>query len=188
MSHSAILFPLGVRLSTWLALLAFVAVAAWRSERAPIVAAIAWLAGFEAAYQLAAMLIHTPHPVPVVGPVSISLLVGMPTIAAAMTMLGARPHPLLLAGASLVFAAWIVAGFHVNTDIHSIDAAGEVFNETAKTLWAAAYLMPLLLYRRGLEKAGRGREDVAAAAAFNSRGRRDRRAAAGRENDAGRIA
>lgn len=99
------LFPLGIRLSTWVTLAAFGLWAAWCSEREPLLAAVAWLAGFEAAYQAAAMLLHTPHPVPVIGPVSISLLVGMPVAAVAMTWLGARPDPLLFAAALLVFVS-----------------------------------------------------------------------------------
>lgn len=143
----SILFVFGVRLSTWLCLLAFVLLAAWRSERAPLVAAVAWLAGYEAAYQAAAMLLHTPSPVPVVGPISVSLVVGAPLVLAAMTALGARPNPILLSLALAVFAAWLASGFHVNTDPAAINPLGEALNEGSKTLWALAYLWPLLRLR-----------------------------------------
>lgn len=150
---NAILFPLGVRLSTWLALLAFMLIAAWRSERQPVLAGIAWLAGFEGAYQVAAMLIHTPSSVPFIGPVSISLIVGMPLIAAAATMLGARPDRRLLMSAVLVFGLWLATGFHVNADATSMNPLGEVCNEASKTLWALAYLVPLALRRTAIADA-----------------------------------
>jgi hypothetical protein len=144
MAVAAALFPLGVRLTTWLTVGVFVVIAAWRSERAPLVAVIAWLAGFEAAYQVAAMILHRPHPVPLIGPVSISLLVGAPAVTAAMTMLGARPNRLLLAVALLVFGVWVAAGFHVNTGTTVVSSTGEALNDLSKTLWALAYLLPLV--------------------------------------------
>lgn len=147
MSEAAILFPFGVRLSTWLTVLVFMLVAAWRSEQTPVVAATAWLAGFEAAYQVAAMLLRTPSPVPLVGPISISLIVGAPLVLVAMTMLGARPEPILLAGAAIVFVAWLAAGFHVNTDTTIVSVQGEALNDASKTLLALAYLVPLFNVR-----------------------------------------
>lgn len=143
-----ILFPLGIRLSTWLALLVFVSLAAWRSERAPLVAAVAWLAGFETAYQIAAFLLTPPPHLTIIGPVSLSLVVGMPMAAAAMTALGGRPNLPVLALAILIFAVWVAAGFHVNTSAVGLDPAAEAFNEGAKTLWALAYLIPLVVVDR----------------------------------------
>lgn len=141
---ATILFPFAVRLSTWITVLVFVSIAAWRSERAPVVAMIAWLAAFETAYQLAAMALRTPSPVPLVGPVSISLVVGAPVVLFAMTLLGARANPFLLAAAVLVFGVWLATGFHVNTGTVVISPSGEALNDAAKTLLALAYFAPLL--------------------------------------------
>lgn len=145
---ATMLFLFGVRISTWLTVLVFALIAAWRSERAPMVAAIAWLASFEAAYQIAAMILRTPSPIPLVGPVSISLLVGAPAVALLMTALGARPNRSLLGLALLVFAVWLATGFHVNTDTVIVSPSGEALNDAAKTLWALAYLLPLWQARR----------------------------------------
>lgn len=133
---------MSVRLTTWLTVLVFVLIAAWRSERQPVIACLTWLAGFEAAYQAAAMVLRTPSPIRLIGPVSISLLVGMPLIAAAMTLLGARPEPRLLTLGLLVFCVWLATGFHVNTT-SVVSPLGEVLNDGSKTLWALAYLVPL---------------------------------------------
>lgn len=140
---ATMLFLFGVRISTWLTVLVFALIAAWRSERAPLLAAIAWLASFECAYQIAAMILKTPSPIPLVGPVSISLLVGAPAVALLMTAMGARPNLLLLGLALLVFAVWIATGFHVNTDEVVVSPTGEALNDASKTLWALAYLLPL---------------------------------------------
>src|ERR1051326_6536503 len=138
------LFLLGVRISTWLTVLVFGLIAAWRSERAPLLAAIAWLASFESAYQIASMILKTPPPIPLIGPVSISLLVGAPAVALLMTAMGARANPLLLGLALLTFGVWIATGFHVNTGTVVVSPTGEALNDAAKTLWALAYLLPLL--------------------------------------------
>jgi hypothetical protein len=165
----SVLFPfLGVRLSTWLALAVFVMLAAWRSDRKPLIAGMAWLAGFEAVYQSSAMLIHTPSPIPWVGSVSISLVVGMPLVAGVMTLLGARPQPVLTVAAAAVFLVWIATGFHVSGAGSDWNVTGEILNELSKTLLAAAYLVPLL-HGRGLEELAGSRGDVASAAALDGR-------------------
>lgn len=105
---------------------------------------ISWLAGFEAAYQLAAMILHTPKTVPFIGPISISLLVAAPSLAIAASVLGARPNRWLLAAAISVFLAWLASGFHVNATTAITSVSGEVLNDASKTLWAFAYLVPLL--------------------------------------------
>jgi hypothetical protein len=49
----------------------------------------------------------------------------------------------------LVFAVWVAAGFHVNVNergLAGFDPTAEVLNEGSKTLWAAAYLVPLLSF------------------------------------------
>ncbi|MFL5915894.1 MAG: hypothetical protein ACJ752_09675 [Gaiellaceae bacterium] len=145
---ATMLFLFGVRISTWTTVLVFALLAAWRSERVPLLAAIAWLASFETAYQIAAMILRTPSPVPLVGPVSISLLVGAPAVALLMTAMGARANRFVLGLALLAFVVWIATGFHVNTETVIVSPTGEALNDTAKTLWALAYLLPLLRARR----------------------------------------
>ena len=146
---ATMLFLFDVRISTWITVLVFVLIAAWRSERAPLLAAIAWLASFECAYQIAAMVLRTPSPVPLVGPVSISLLVGAPIVALLMTALGARADRPLLGLALLTFVVWVATGFHVNTSTVVVTPTGEALNDASKTLWALAYLMPLWRARAG---------------------------------------
>lgn len=150
------LFPfLGVRLSTWLFVLAFGGLAAWRTERMPLLAGLAWLAGFEAAYQVAAMILHTPSPVPFIGPVSISLVIGAPALALAMTVLGARPQPLLFAGGLAAFVVWLATGFTVSGPGSAFDPLGEALNEVSKTLWAAAYFVRSTITGRSATRPGR---------------------------------
>ena len=155
MTVASVLFPLGVRLSTWMIVLVFLLLAAWRSDRAPLLAAIAWLASFEAAYQISAMILRTPSPIPVVGPVSLSLLIGAPLVALAMTALGARPNLYVLALALLVFVAWLATGFHVNTGTEIVSVTGEALNDASKALWALAYIVPLLVLDRSARPAAR---------------------------------
>lgn len=143
MDRVSFLFPLGVRLTTWLVILAFCLIAAWRSDRRPLIGLVAWLAGFETAYQVAAFLLHPPAQLQLVAPVSLSLIVGMPLITVAMTWLGARPNLPPLAAALLVFCVWLAAGFHVNTGTSIDNISGEALNDASKTLWALAYLLPL---------------------------------------------
>lgn len=46
---------------------------------------------------------------------------------------------------SLVWAVWIATGFHVNGHtMTGLDPSAEALNEGAKTLWALAYLVPLM--------------------------------------------
>lgn len=139
-----ILFPLGVRLSTWLLVFAFASLAASRSDRRPLLACGAWLAGFEGVYQIVWLIVKAPASVPVVGPNSISLLVGMPIVALVLTATGARPDRRLFVAALVVFAVWVGVGFPVNTGLGApVHVLAEVLNEATKILWAVAYLLPL---------------------------------------------
>jgi len=144
---SAILFPLGVRLSTWLALGLFLALAAQRRDRAPLLAAAAWLFGFELVFQLTSLAAGRPLPGYHWGPFAL-IAVGVVSLLAAARA-GIRPSPLWLLAAGCCFAAWVATGFNVNehTTAH-LDVTGEVLNEAAKTLWAVAYFVPLVWVTR----------------------------------------
>lgn len=138
-----ILFPgHAVRLATAVGLGAFGALAVIRHDWRPLAAATIWMVGFEAAFDVT--LAFRSHPQE-----------GMLHLAFWGTILvlvsiwlrrrGVRPHPILLGAAFVFFAAWGLTGFHINP--HSgIDFqwGPELLNETAKMLWAAAFLVPLL--------------------------------------------
>jgi len=146
-----VLFPLGVRLSTWIALAVFLALGV--RDRRYWWAAAAWVAGFETLYQAtttAGHLLHSGfHPghwwVPVI---VFSVYLGGVAFVVVAADHGARPSWPLLTAALLVWGLWIATGFHVNAHtMADFDPASEVLNELAKTLWAAAYLVPLLAVR-----------------------------------------
>ena len=144
---SAILFPLGVRLSTWLALALFLALAAQRRQRAPLLAAAAWLFGFELVFQITSLAAGRPLPGFHWGPFAL-IAVGVASLVAAARA-GITPSPVWLLAAGCCFAAWVVTGFHVNEHTTAnLDVTGEVLNEAAKMLWAAAYFVPLIWVTR----------------------------------------
>lgn len=146
-----LLFPLGVRVSTWLTVAAFSGVAVVRRDRLPLVACWAWLAGFEAAFQIADLAL---------GRLSSNLFqpIFFLTLAAATLPLtikaGARPSRLLFVLALAVFAIWAALGlpanghqsgmFTLHPTLTHFQLVGELLNDAAKTLLAAAYLAPLV--------------------------------------------
>lgn len=143
-----ILFPLGVRLSTWAALGVFLVLGV--RDRRYWLAAAAWIGGFEVLYQATNTskdLIDTGfHPSVWWAPVVVFgvFVLGIGFVVYAGRH-GARPAFPLLAAALAVWAIWIVTGFHVNGHtMVGFDPAAEALNEGAKTLWALAYLLPLM--------------------------------------------
>jgi hypothetical protein len=133
-----ILFPVnGPRLSTDVMLAAFLVLAAWRHDPRPAIAGIAWIVGFENLFE-ATRRPHAWH---------WTLYVAVDVVGIAiLARKGIRPSPLLLAATLAAWGAWLATGFHVNehTMVH-FQPGAEAFNEGAKTLWAAAYLVPFLL-------------------------------------------
>src|SRR5260370_40243287 len=100
-----------------------------------VLAALAWIAGFEAAWQFtiyhfAGRRIGWPIPGSVAVVAVVSLFVGV------------EWRWLVLVGA--LWLVWMLSGFHYNvpTDQH-IDWWAEFLNETSKTAWGLAYLWPL---------------------------------------------
>jgi hypothetical protein len=136
MHEATILFPLGVRLSTWIVLGVFVFLGVRRRDRRYFFAALVWLAGFEAAYDVSMWVMHPQHWYLNVFFFGASVLT--------VTYFGRSiPRPNLWIGAVVValWAVWIATGFHVNDhQMIDFDPAAEAVNEAAKTLWAAAFL------------------------------------------------
>lgn len=140
---TAVLFPAGVRLSTWLPIAAFVAVAVIRRDGRAIGAAFAWLAGFEAAYQ--ASTLATGSGLPAAGWTAPALIVFGVAVTWEAWRRGVRPDLRVMAMTAAVWAAWLATGFHANEPTFvDFNVTAEVLNEAAKTLWAVAYLIPLL--------------------------------------------
>jgi hypothetical protein len=139
-----ILYPSGnARLSTVVALSAFVALAVVRRSWLPVVACLVWLFGFEAALNVTMVALGRPATLDefhFVGYLVVSVSGGV--------WLGHRragPEWRLLPGVAAVWIAWVATGFHVNG--HSMvgfNALAEAWNEGAKTLWALAYALPLV--------------------------------------------
>lgn len=130
-----ILFP-AARLSTVLMFSAFGALAVMRRDHRPVVAAVAWLVGFEWLFEAT----RRPYGWHWVVLIAVDV-VGI----ALLARKGIAPSPLLLGATLALWAAWLATGFHVNqhTMAH-FQPGAEAFNEGAKTLWGAAYLVPLL--------------------------------------------
>jgi xanthosine utilization system XapX-like protein len=126
----------------------FVLLGVLRDRRFWLAAAI-WLGGFEAVFQFTVgmrLLVHSGfHPDAWWAPVVMfgTLAVGV-MCALAAVRIGVRPSLPLLGLTALFWGIWLLTGFHVNEhDMVGFDPVAEALNETAKTLWAAAYLLPL---------------------------------------------
>lgn len=141
---TAILFPGGaVRLSTALGLGAFGTLALTRRDWRPLAAAVMWMLGFEAAFEITPTFGHDPR-AGVFHALVWGLILGA-LITPWLARRGVRPARWLLLAAFAFFAVWAATGFHVNphSGVH-FDPLAEVLNETSKILWAAAYFLPLL--------------------------------------------
>lgn len=135
------MFVLGIRTSTWLTALVFIVVALIRHDRKALLAGWAWLAGFEAAFQITSLAMGLPLPGYRWGPFLLIALGISGTAYAARC--GVRPNLWLLGIAACVWVAWVATGFHVNRHtMVGFDPTAEALNEGAKTLWALAYLVP----------------------------------------------
>jgi hypothetical protein len=138
---ATILFPAGgARLSTVLLLAAFLTLAVTRRDFRPAIAAVAWLVGFEMLFE-ATRRPDGWHAIVFIA----SAVVGIVLLARK----GIAPSPLLMAATLALWAAWLATGFHVNQHtMVGFQPGAEAFNEGAKTLWGAAYLVPFLLAAR----------------------------------------
>jgi hypothetical protein len=136
---SAILFPLGMRLTTWFGVAAFVTLAVRRRDWQPVVAAWVWLLSFEAAFDISREAMGYGH-----FQSRMLFIVGGAVTVVWFGIHGLRPAWPWTAATVLIWIVWLVAGFPANQ--HSMvgfDSAAEVFNEMAKTAWGLAYLLPL---------------------------------------------
>ena len=144
MTTTAILFPFGVRLSTWLAIGAFSGLAVSRRSWRPILAGWAWIWGFEAAYD-ATQLALGKVPSQVRAEPVFYLVIGAFTVAWMTYRARVRPSPLLVLVVPF-WVAWIAIGYHTNLHtLQGLDPLTEALNESAKTVWALAYLVPFFV-------------------------------------------
>jgi hypothetical protein len=144
MTH--LLFPLGgVRLTTNLIIAHFLTLAITWGNRRPALACLAWLFSFEAVFEVVSLVTGHGN---TLGPIHASMYVVLAAVIVPWTYRrGVRPSWPLFAAALIFFAVWILTGFHVNQHTgHDFSASAEVWNELSKTLWATAYLVPLLGY------------------------------------------
>jgi len=137
--EATILFPLGVRLSTWIGLATFITFAAFYRDRRFLIAGLVWMTGFEAVYDISSFIANPSH---------WSLNVFF-FICSVFTVFWFRNAVLtadlrLMALVAVVWVVWVATGFHLNGHrMVGFEPSAEALNEGAKTLWALAYLVPL---------------------------------------------
>ena len=154
-----VLFPLGIRVSTVVTALAFVGLAVALRDKLPLIAGVLWVTTFEAAFQIASLIMGN-LPLGYATPV-IFLILAVVTLF--FTRGRVKPDWRYLAASLVVLVVWMAMGFHLNghqhglfslhTRIPDFDVPAEVMNVTAKTLWALGWFLPLL--RRTSTDAGR---------------------------------
>lgn len=145
-----VLFPLGIRLSTFLMAAAFVGLAVLRRDKLPLIAGWLWVTTFEAAFQIASLIMGR-LPLGLVTPVFFLVLA---VVTLALTRGKVKPDWRYLVGSLIVLAVWMATGFHLNghqhglfslhTRIPDFQTTAEILNVTAKTLWGLGYFLPLL--------------------------------------------
>jgi hypothetical protein len=144
---ATVLFPLGVRLSTWVVLGVFLTLGL-RDRRFWLAAAV-WLVGFETVFELTStveMLAHNPIRAAAWWVLVIDF--GAYVVGGAFVYAAARrgivPSPVLIGVVAGIWVVWIAEGFHIDGHtMANFDPTAEALNEGVKTLWALAYLVPL---------------------------------------------
>ena len=129
-----------VRISTFVTMIAFAAVSVPRRDPTALWAGAAWLTGFESAYQITAFVMGQRPPL--TSP--LLALPGLIVIPLARRR-GAQVSLRLLVPVAVLWVGWIAFGFHANQHgSGDLDPVAEFFNESTKTLWAIAYLLPAI--------------------------------------------
>jgi len=133
-----------IRTSTWATILVFMAVMVARKDWAVMVACMAWLWGFEAAYQITSYVMGT-NALP-------GDLWWFTAFGAASILLAARFRVPVswpwIGCAAAIWLVWLLFGFHANLETGRLETGApfsvwyEVLNTTAKTALAAAFLLP----------------------------------------------
>jgi|SRR5579862_533699 len=144
------MFLLEMRTSTIVVLILFIALGVLRDRRF-FAAALAWLFGWEAAFQFASsmriLVLHGWHPHPWWTPVVVFGVegLGFACVIVAGVYFGIRPSWPLMLASGVCWAIWLATGFHINGHtMVDFSPTAEALNEAAKTLWAFAYLVPLI--------------------------------------------
>jgi len=132
----------GVRVSTIVMAVLLLTAAIARHDWRGLLATTAWFFGFETAWQSTNAITYLAGHGMVAADLGwISAGVGW-TLAAHLA--GVRVNwPFVLLTAAL-WVVWLLQGFHANYPHRPFDPLVEVINESAKTAWGLAYLVPLL--------------------------------------------
>ena len=141
-----------IRLSTVLAALAVFGIVLWR-KRSPllaIVAVIAWAGAFELIYNTIGTVMFGWPLAQLVW--NFAALAGWILLA---SVLGIWPESWALVAFLILMTGWVLTGFHSNIPGSNarFDVAGELFNETSKSMLAVAYLIGALRAPRMLPPA-----------------------------------
>lgn len=137
------MFVEGIRVSTLATVLLFPTAGALRGgDKRALIAAAAWLAGFETAYQVTALLMGT-NAYPAAAP--FLALPGAIVVPFVTKRYGVRPSPPFVLLTAAIWLIWILFGFHANQHEtpEQFSAFTEALNVSAKTSWALAYLWGL---------------------------------------------
>lgn len=152
------LFLGGARTSTWaIAVLLLAAGVVLRDRRWRAgVACLAWIFGFEVAWQFTSTAVHGGTLAADVTSLYQVLVAGGWVVAAQLA--GVRVDWRMALLTAVLWLIWLLAGFHSNLHTAAtLDPIAEVLNEASKTAWGLAYLLPLWKDRsRGACPAGGG--------------------------------
>ena len=130
--------------------LAFVWLAVARRSTLPLRAGWLWVTTFEAAFQIASLIMNR-LPLGLFTPIFFLLLAGVTLF---FTRGRPRPDWRYIAASLVVLVIWMATGLHLNghqhglfslhTQIPNFDVTAEIFNVASKTLWGLGYFLPLL--------------------------------------------
>lgn len=146
----------GVRISTLATLVVFALIGLARGgDMKGLWAGAAWLTGFAVAYQVTGVVMGTLlYPRAAI----IFTLIGLVVVPIATTRT-VRPWWPMAVLFAVLWVVWIAFGFHANghetTDVFNL--RDEIINESAKTAWALAYLVPLWRTRSAATRERPGR-------------------------------